>query len=462
MTDGLRSRLPSSAPPSPTGTETDLPMDIDKSFGSHMSISGEEPFECSPCQMNTATSSFSSDLGRPANAFLSPASPAPRSKAIPRRPVLSPLQSNLQSHGQMPSFAVPKRAFTADVQPFTLGARAMSGPFGSKDNMPPPAVPERRVFKPRSPLPLDWSMSSEDKENSLGIAKSPSPKTSSFGPSSMELDSPAPRPRAIAPSPSFSGSASLDSSPGFGAYFEQSPAPAPMLNPTKRRSLVDGSPSASGSPSAKRASFGKKADKSASSSAMLFGTTRINTLASRRAAPPLVKRPILAQVQPTGNVARAGSASSAYPILEHPKTNIGTFPRATGGLMRRAYSVCDQPQLSEQSEEDSEFDGSPSVTAAQAEYARRHGKRVEARVDGSPNFKPMRSSIAVPTQGCGSPSRSKGQKSGSFTKGLPGFGDNEMDGKILPCHKVKEDGLVRVTPQTVGCHHGFVKTRTHR
>lgn len=117
--------------------------------------------------------------------------------------------------------------------------------------------------------------------------------------------------------------------------------------------------------------------------------------------------------------------------------------------MRRAYSVCDQPSMGEQSEEDSEFDGSPSVSAAQAEYARRHNRRVEPRVDGSPNFKPMRSSIAVPSQGCGSPSRSKTQHAGSFAKGLPGFGDNEMDGKILPCHKVKEDGLVRVTPQTV-------------
>lgn len=147
---------------------------------------------------------------------------------------------------------------------------------------------------------------------------------------------------------------------------------------------------------------------------------------------------------------RPGSATSAYPVLEYPKTSVGTFPRGPAGLMRRAYSVCDQPQMGEQSEEDSEFDGSPSVGAAQAEYARRHNKRVETRVDGSPNFKAIRSSIAVPTQGGVSPSRARSQKSGSFVaKGMPGFGDNEMDGKILPCHKVKEDGLVRVTPQTV-------------
>jgi M-phase inducer tyrosine phosphatase len=33
--------------------------------------------------------------------------------------------------------------------------------------------------------------------------------------------------------------------------------------------------------------------------------------------------------------------------------------------------------------------------------------------------------------------------------GLPRFGDNEMDGKILPCQRVKDDGLVRITPHTV-------------
>jgi M-phase inducer tyrosine phosphatase len=37
--------------------------------------------------------------------------------------------------------------------------------------------------------------------------------------------------------------------------------------------------------------------------------------------------------------------------------------------------------------------------------------------------------------------------------GLPRFGDNEMDGKILPCQRVKDDGLMRVTPQTVRSAH---------
>jgi len=96
------------------------------------------------------------------------------------------------------------------------------------------------------------------------------------------------------------------------------------------------------------------------------------------------------------------------------------------------------------SEDESEFEASPSV-----EYARRTGSRVAPRVDGSPGFKPMRSSLAVSMEMSASPSGKSKKASPYGSGGLPGFGDNEMDGKILPCYKVKEDGLVRVAPDTV-------------
>lgn len=151
--------------------------------------------------------------------------------------------------------------------------------------------------------------------------------------------------------------------------------------------------------------------------------------------------------------------SSAYPILYAPKptapgpasaTSTGTFPRAATAPMRRAFSVCDQPCLPEQSEDESEYEASPSTSAAHAEYARRTGQVFAPRVDGSPGFKPVRASIAGDVvQGITSPC-GKGKKASPFgNSGLPGFGDNEKDGKILPCHKVKEDGLVRITPGTV-------------
>lgn len=173
LADGLRPRLHSSPPPSPTCTETDVPMDIDKSFGSNMSISGGEPFECSPYRTTSFngsfTSSFTSSFGDSApsqNGYLSPASPAPRAKLVPRRPALSPLQTNRQSYG-LPSFALPKRAMTTEIQPFSLGAQSKVDTFGmaASSTMPPPAVPEKRMLKARSPLPKGWSMAAEDKEN---------------------------------------------------------------------------------------------------------------------------------------------------------------------------------------------------------------------------------------------------------------------------------------------------------
>lgn len=33
--------------------------------------------------------------------------------------------------------------------------------------------------------------------------------------------------------------------------------------------------------------------------------------------------------------------------------------------------------------------------------------------------------------------------------GLPGFGDNEKQGKVLPCERVSEDGLMRIDCSTV-------------
>lgn len=100
--------------------------------------------------------------------------------------------------------------------------------------------------------------------------------------------------------------------------------------------------------------------------------------------------------------------------------------------------------MPEMSEDESEYENSPSAAALHAKHANMARKAGRSRlgveaVDGSPGYKPARSSIAVPN--C-SPSQMR-------KAGMPGFGDNEMDGKVLPCHKVKEDGLVRITPSTV-------------
>lgn len=121
--------------------------------------------------------------------------------------------------------------------------------------------------------------------------------------------------------------------------------------------------------------------------------------------------------------------------------------------MRRAYSVCDQPTVPDISEDESEYEASPSNPMGMGRPGglragrKVGGSRLAPGVDGSPGMKPVRSSIAVPMAAADTASPSRKAKRAS--PGMPGFGDNEMDGKILPCHKVKEDGLVRITPATV-------------
>ncbi|EIW66551.1 tyrosine phosphatase [Tremella mesenterica] len=453
--------------PSPTKTECELP-DVDRSFNSSMCLSPcDSPLPRSP-SLGMSMSMPISPSAKQSNMLS-----APMLTLKPRRPDPVPLQSSLSYRSSTQS----KSALNTLGSGRTFGRelslnvpRPPPNPLRATKTlgmMLPPAVPDAKGFK-RGGLPMQWTASNEETGAGTGkLAFHPSmfrretepilsPKSSSpLQNNSMDIDSPVPsRKPIVASSPSFSGGKSIDGSPGLGSFFCDSPAGPAALPPSKRRSLIDSSPaSPSSSPSAKRASLGlnRNMDKVASSSAALFGTGRPSAIATRRAQP--YKRPSLLPV-PLTTTDRSTSASSAYPILYAPKPNTaptGTFPRAGLAPMRRAYSVCDQPHMPEMSEEESEYEASPSM-GAHAEYARRYGNRVIPRADGSPNFKPMRCSIAATGEGVMSPPNpgQRGKKVSPYGPGgLPGFGDNEMDGKILPCHKVKEDGLVRITADTL-------------
>jgi M-phase inducer tyrosine phosphatase len=91
----------------------------------------------------------------------------------------------------------------------------------------------------------------------------------------------------------------------------------------------------------------------------------------------------------------------------------------------------------------SSFDMPDYSSPAQAYAIRQQIKtKTLRRCDGTDNFK------ATSTIGgmdiSDSPSTSRFLKAG-----IPGFGDNESHGKLLPCHRVSEDGLMRIVPETV-------------
>ncbi|KAF9476331.1 hypothetical protein BDN70DRAFT_935134 [Pholiota conissans] len=151
------------------------------------------------------------------------------------------------------------------------------------------------------------------------------------------------------------------------------------------------------------------------------------------------RRPVLsAMVQPYDH------AHSAYPTLS-PGQNDGSnsddpSPRGAPPV-RRAFSAFLPPSIyTEQDDEDTSFDGPDMSSPAQA-YSKRQQVKTIRRCDGTEDFRPLTGATALAL---------KESPSAKFmAAGLPGFGDNEAHGKILPCHRVTEDGLMRITSHTL-------------
>ena len=179
---------------------------------------------------------------------------------------------------------------------------------------------------------------------------------------------------------------------------------------------------------------------------------RMNTaaLASRMSKPTLQglgapsanffkrpRRPVLsAVVEPSKH-----QAQSAYPVLlSQASTFDDPSPRGSAPV-RRAFSAFLPPSIyTAQEEDESSFDSQDMSSPAQA-YSKRQQVKTIRRCDGTEDFRPLTGVTAMVEKE--SPSAKH------MSPGLPGFGDNEAHGKILPCHRVREDGLMRINGQTV-------------
>lgn len=135
-----------------------------------------------------------------------------------------------------------------------------------------------------------------------------------------------------------------------------------------------------------------------------------------------------------------GGARSAYPVMGSEESPSQGLVPPKLGPSRRAVSAMLPPNGFDMSDES--FDGPDMSSPAQA-YIRRQQTKTIRRRDGTEDFKPLTGA---------SPTINKGvSESPSAKFMLAGFGDNESLGKILPCHRVREDGLMRVAPKTVSC-----------
>ena len=139
-------------------------------------------------------------------------------------------------------------------------------------------------------------------------------------------------------------------------------------------------------------------------------------------------------------VGPADQIQSAYPSLSPTRFGDDLDASPSGPPFRRAFSAFLPPATYiEADEEDTSFEGLDLSSPAQAYTHRQQNKSLRRR-DGTEDFKPM---TFIPPRD--SPS------SRFLSPGLPGFAECEATGKVLPCHRVTEDGLMRIKPETVCC-----------
>jgi M-phase inducer tyrosine phosphatase len=100
-----------------------------------------------------------------------------------------------------------------------------------------------------------------------------------------------------------------------------------------------------------------------------------------------------------------------------------------------------------------ENDGVSAEMSSPAQaYSKRQQVKTIRRCDGTEDFRPLTGATALKQKESpfnGNLNNLSPSSRLMAATGLPGFGDNEAHGKILPCHRVTEDGLMRIKPQTV-------------
>lgn len=155
----------------------------------------------------------------------------------------------------------------------------------------------------------------------------------------------------------------------------------------------------------------------------------------------LLKRPRRPALSAVVRPSDAQPAHSAYPVLAASGFQREDNSPKGSPPVRRAFSaLIPSSGVLESYSDESSFDGPDMSSPAQA-YARRQQIKTIRRCDGTDDFRPLTGATAMVM---------KESPSARFmAAGLPGFGDNEAHGKILPCHRVTEDGLMRVSCHTV-------------
>ncbi|KAH8102861.1 hypothetical protein BXZ70DRAFT_889702 [Cristinia sonorae] len=181
------------------------------------------------------------------------------------------------------------------------------------------------------------------------------------------------------------------------------------------------------------------------------------------------RRPVMSAMMAPSDLLRDSEPAA----VEEKENKGGSQSRPVLPPVRRAFSAMLPPSVLEQSfssEDGSSFNHDADMSSPAQAYARRQQVKTIRRCDGTDDFRPLTGASALvsrdndakqrglrrteerierPVSGDRDTPRSKYLSTTPGSGGLAGFGDNEAYGKILPCHRVKEDGLMRITCKTM-------------
>ncbi|KAG6841676.1 hypothetical protein C0991_008314 [Blastosporella zonata] len=337
------------------------------------------------------------------------------------------------------------RAFTSAARLFGKDLSNDNGLMPSPSLAPPPSVKSSGTTyakkTQRAALPMEWLMTSD----CPAPPQSAPPEAPSLSDDAMDVDTSylADQPAAVYsfdPTPASAAPAVTEFS---NLFFDTMSPPRSLDEPVvlehkKRRSLspepsrsfeIDSSPMQPSPSQSKFERLGSNSLFNRLSKPTLEGLGAPSSSLTRRP-----RRPALSAMVAPSDVQSAHIIASAGVAPEKPSPK-GAPP------VRRAFSaVIPQSNFLEGFSEESSFDGPDMSSPAQA-YSKRQQVKTIRRCDGTDDFRPLTGATALVMNE---------SPSARFMKaGMPGFGDNEAHGKILPCHRVREDGLMRINCKTL-------------
>ncbi|KAG6831292.1 hypothetical protein H0H92_011499 [Tricholoma furcatifolium] len=370
-------------------------------------------------------------------------SQAPDDYAEPMDISPAPPQKSVQKAGTRPrAFTSAARLFGNDISNDTQGLLA------SPSLDPSPSVQSSESKKTlRSALPTEWLMSEKPPVDS----KAALPEAASLADDAMDVDTSyivdqppttaysfSPAPASAAPTATSLNNLFFDTmsprrsleSPAVSEHKKRR-----SLSPEPVRSFELDNPSSPMEPSPSQARLERLGSNT------LFNRLNKPTLEGLGAPSSFSKRPRRPALSAMGPPPDLQPALSAFPVLtssgldQEESSPKGALP------VRRAFSALIPPSnFLEGLSADESFDGPDMSSPAQA-YSKRQQIKTIRRCDGTEDFRPL---TAAPTL-----VKNDSPSARFLRAGMPGFGDNEAYGKILPCHRVREDGLMRINCNTL-------------